>query len=341
MSETTEGGAQGDAAATAKPGFSLGRRTAIFLISMNIVLAAALIYAVLQNAQLTRDGSGSQFSLLSSKVAMLDVSEFLQEQKTMAVSYAPMKQSLIDYRTNHNLAGRYSVYFEDLTTGAWVGLDEKDTFIPASLLKMPSVVAILKKLETGGIAMDTTVTLTPGMIDFESGTLAYNGAGYVITVRELLTYVTKDSDNTALWALNSLLTPDEYSAARAAVGLPFKSVEDDAAVSPKQYSNILRSLYLSTYLRREFSQLALSMLSETEYTNELQAGIPASVNIAHKVGFYQTGGYYHDCGIVYVLEKPYILCVMSKDSTLVEANAAISGVSSIVYEYVTSGHTAS
>ena len=315
----------------------VSRRTTMLLMAVSIVLAVALAYVILQNAQLAQKGSTMNFDLLSSKIAMLDVNDFVKEQKLMIVSYAPMKQSLIDYRVAHGLQDRYSVYFEDLTTGAWVGLDEKNTFIPASLLKMPSVIAILKKIEVGDISMDTTVTLTNDMINYEFGDLAQNGPGYVITVRDLLTYVTKESDNTALFALNSLLTQQEYWDARAAVGLPFVSEANDATVSPKQYANILRALYLSTYLRRSFSQLALSMMSETYYTEELQAGIPASVKIAHKIGYYQTGGYYHDCGIIYVPDKPYILCVMSRDGTPDEANAAIGGISAIVYKYVTTG----
>jgi beta-lactamase class A len=154
-------------------------------------------------------------------------------------------------------------------------------------------------------------------------------------VRELLKYMIRESDNTALWALDSLLTVQEYADARAAVGLPLPENVDDTTVSPKEYSNILRALYLSTYLRRTFSQLALSMLAETEYDKQLQGGVPPGVKVAHKVGYYQSGGSFHDCGIVYVPDKPYILCVMSRDSTLAEANAAISGISSIAYEYVT------
>jgi beta-lactamase class A len=340
MPETAEGGAHGDAAATTKPGFSLGRRTAIVLISMNIMLAASLAYVVLQNAQL-QAAHTPKFDLLSANVAWMDVDSFLQKQKTMTVSYAPMKQSLADYVDGHGLRGRYSIYFEDLTTGAWVGIDEKDKFMPASLLKMPTLIAILKKVELGGMSLDDNVTLTKGMLDFESGTLAYKDAGYSTSVRELLNYMIRESDNTALWALNSRLTIREYTEVWNAVGLPVPSSVANATVSPKEYANILRALYLSTYLRRTFSQLALSMLAETEYDAQLQGGVPAGVNVAHKVGYYQEGGYYHDCGIVYVPEKPYILCVMSKDSTLLEANTAISGVSSIVYGYVTSGQATS
>jgi beta-lactamase class A len=340
MPDTTEGGAHVDAVAAAKPGFSLGRRTAIVLISMNIMLAAALIYVILQNAQL-QAAHAPKFDLLSANIAWMDVDSFLQKQKTMTVSYAPMKQSLVDYVDAHGLRGMYSIYFEDLTTGAWVGIDEKDKFTPASLMKMPTLIAILKKVELGSISLDDNLTLTKGMLDFESGTLAYNGAGYSISVRDLLKYMIRESDNTALWALNGQLTIREYTGVWNAVGLTAPNFVDNATISPKEYSNILRALYMSTYLRRTFSQLALSMLAETEYDAQLQGGVPAGVNVAHKVGYYQEGGYYHDCGIVYVPDRPYILCVMSKDSTLLEANTAISGISSIVYGYVTSGQATS
>lgn len=340
MPDTTETTARERATAVVRLGLTFDRRTVMVLISLNVVLAAALAYVVLQNAQLQADHF-PKFDLLSANIAWMDVDDFLEKQKTMAASYTGLKQELLSYRDSQGLDGRYSIYFEDLTTGAWVGIDEKEKFIPASLLKMPTLVAIMKKVEVGGISLDTTVVLTSDMIDYESGTLAYNGAGYAITVRELLKYMIRESDNTALWALNSLITTQEYVDARAAIGLPMPKSTDEASVSPKEYANILRALYFSTYLRRTFSQLTLSMLAETNYDGQLQSGVPEGVKVAHKVGYYEDGGNYHDCGIVYAPGKPYILCVMSKDSTLTEANAAIKGISSIVYKHVTSGQATS
>ncbi|MCX6820653.1 MAG: class A beta-lactamase-related serine hydrolase [Candidatus Aenigmarchaeota archaeon] len=312
-------------------------RTVALLVATNIVLAAALVYVLMQNAQI-QAAHKSNFDLLSANIAWMDLDDFLQKQKTMTVSYLDLKQSMLGYMDSQKLSGRYSVYFEDLTTGAWTGIDERETFIPASLLKMPTVIATLKKVELGSLSLDTAIVLTDDMIDYNFGNLSDKGPGYAITVKDLLKFAVRDSDNTALWALDSLLTPDEYIAARAAVGMPYVSQADDLKVSPKSYSNILRSLYMSTYLRRTFSQLALSMMAETDYNNEMPAGVPVGTTVAHKVGYNMYGGYYHDCGIVYAPDKPYILCVMSRNSTLEEADIAIRKISFMTYNYVMTGH---
>jgi beta-lactamase class A len=101
---------------------------------------------------------------------------------------------------------------------------------------------------------------------------------------------------------------------------------------------MLRSLYLSSYLRRPMSEIALNTMLYTKYNSQIPAGVPSNVPVAHKIGFYFQEGYFHDCGIVYVPKKPYILCVMSKNTNQIEANKIISAVSKIVYDYVNTGN---
>ena len=131
----------------------------------------------------------------------------------------------------------------------------------------------------------------------------------------MLVILVKESDNTAFFTLNNdILTPDEVLEARLAMGLP--PPEDPyTTMSPKSYTNILRSLYLSSYLRRPFSEKALSIMLETDFDSGIPAFLPHDIKIAHKIGFYQQGGYFHDCGIIYLPYKPYSLCIMSKNTT--------------------------
>lgn len=98
---------------------------------------------------------------------------------------------------------------------------------------------------------------------------------------------------------------------------------------------MFRSLYYSTYLRRPFSQLALTILSDTKFNSQLVAGLPNDVKIAHKVGMGLTKEVYNDCGIVYAPNKPYLICIMGQNTTEEKANEMISTLSKIVYDYVT------
>lgn len=58
------------------------------------------------------------------------------------------------------------------------------------------------------------------------------------------------------------------------------------------------------------------------------------MTVAHKTGYWYEGEQFHDCGIVYYPENPYILCVMTQGFSLSEANAVIANLSRVTYEYV-------
>ena len=293
---------------------------------------AANAYYVFQSYNQTKPSQ--DFELLSPKIAWLDVDTYLEERDTWTVSYQPLKLQINHTLSNVGFTGHYGIYFEDLTSGAWIGIDEKDQYLPMSLLKVPTMVAVLKKAENGDISLDQIVTLQEEDLNGVSGSLAFKGAGYNITIRELLKIMIKESDNTALLTFNRrVLLPQEIEEAKIALGIRTYD-ESDEAITPKGYSNILRSLYLSTYLRRPFSQIALSIMSETDYNAQIPAGLPEGVKVAHKVGFDANGGLYHDCGIVYMPNKPYILCVMSKNTDYLQANNAISEISQKTFEYV-------
>ena len=277
-----------------------------------------------------------QFKLLSPNIAWMNTEDFVQVQKSYSIEYQGMKDKILNITNNSNYEGYYGIYFEDLNTGAWIGINEKEEFVPASLLKIPVLVATLKKVENGELSFEQTVLINKDDLDLKSGTLGKKGAGYNITIKDLLTYLIKESDNTATNTFtNRILTTEEFNNARVAMGLNLNP--NYGAISPKQYSNILRSLYYSTYLRRTFSELALSMMSQTDYNNQLPAGVPPEIHISHKIGFFFTPdgkAGYHDCGIIYYPDKPYILCVMSKQTTQNEANIVISEISRVVYRYI-------
>ncbi len=213
---------------------------------------------------------------------------------------------------------------------------KKKRFVPMSLFKVPLMITVLKKVEEGDISLDDEITLTGKDLDNRSGGLAQKGVGYKISVKDLLIKMVQESDNTAMIALSRKFTTDEdYLKAISIMGIPTPSEEQ--AVTVKEYVNVFRSLYYSTYLRRPFSELALSMLLETSFNSQIPAGLPEDVRVSHKVGFDKEVGYFHDCGIVYLENKDYIICVMSKGTTEEKANEAISTISRTVYEYVNSG----
>ncbi len=119
--------------------------------------------------------------------------------------------------------------------------------------------------------------------------------------------------------------------------IEINAVETLPIVSPKSYSSIFRSLYLSSYLSYENSSYLLSILTKTNFKDKIPAGIPADITVAHKIGVFNTlesdQKVYTDCGIVYLPKRPYALCVFvegSEDS----AKKHMSYISYIIYTYL-------
>jgi beta-lactamase class A len=278
----------------------------------------------------------TNFEYISPNIAWINLDDFLNVQKYYSIEYGNLNPRIREFLSNESIQGNYGIYFEDLNTGAWVGINEKVEFAPASLLKLPVLIAVLKKLELGEIALEDKVVLDYRDLDARSGNLWAKGAGYEITVKDLLISMINQSDNTALNSFynHEIISADDIYRVQFAMGWVLNSQAD---ISPKQYSNILRTFYYSTYLRRPFSELGLSIMSKTEYDSQLVKYIPENITVAHKIGFYYSEDGkegHHDCGIIYYPNKNYILCVMSSETNRVEADYVISGISKLVYEYV-------
>jgi len=89
----------------------------------------------------------------------------------------------------------------------------------------------------------------------------------------------------------------------------------------------------------------LSLLTHTNFTSGLTAGIPKNIVVAHKFGEATDDDVsgsiisreLHDCGIIYYPGKPYLLCVMTKGTDFSKLEGVISGISEIAYDFVSRG----
>ena len=106
-------------------------------------------------------------------------------------------------------------------------------------------------------------------------------------------------------------------------------------LSVKDYASFFRILYNSSYLNKTMSEKALKLLNQVEFDKALVAGLPSTITISHKFGereFLATGEkQLHDCGIIYLPDKPYLLCVMTRGKDISLLANAISQISSLIY----------
>ncbi len=257
----------------------------------------------------------------------------------MLINFVGLRKEL-DNIVNRNKTLNMGIYFEYLPTGISIGINERQNFISASLLKVPIAMAAMKEIENGNLKLDSQVTLTEDMIDNRYGELWKKGVGYEITIQEALEEMLIYSDNTAKNVLLSVAPESRLSEVFDSIDIPYEKNQFDPVVSAENYSSILRSLYLSAFLSKEDSNYILEILTRSNFPEGIPQGIPSNVRVAHKIGSHhqdetnlQELPVHTDCGIIYEPLRPYILCVMVQQRAGV-AYPLIQQVSAEIYKYI-------
>lgn len=265
----------------------------------------------------------NQFPYLSKRI-------FVEEQNDILINFISLRTVLREYISKlPNLTG---IYFEYLPSGTSIGVNDTESFFGASLVKIPIVMRVNKLIEQGKLAKDKEITIDLIHLNKNFGELWRNGLGTTITLGEAIQLTLTQSDNTAEEILREQIKDYPFSEV-----YDYIDVKPGTSITPKNFSSMLRSLYLSAYLQRQNSNEILEILTTSPFDDQIVAGIPKEVRVAHKTGFYKPGPndseVHSDCGIVYVPNRPYIICIMSK-ANLDESAKIMREISKIVYEYV-------
>lgn len=266
---------------------------------------------------------------------LLDFSRSFLDQKHFFTTLQPLRNSLNELVKSYSANGdRVGIYFEYLNTGANIGIAEKDRFWPASLSKMPTLIAVMKKVERGEWKLSDELVLFSDDKDDRYGELYKRTVGTRFTIEELLKETIINSDNTAHKILVRNLASEDYTDIFEALGIT-ELFDQNYDISPKEYSVLMRSLYASSYLKREYSNMLLDWLTQTPFDYLLGAGIPDNVPFAHKIGEEYQQNVFLDAGIAYVEHRPYLLIVMAESPEgMPRAKEIMKQVSEAVYDYV-------
>lgn len=251
-------------------------------------------------------------------------------------------QDLIDKKTESKEVSHVSVYFRDLNNGPWFGINEREDFSPASLLKVPVMMAYLKLASSDPSVLKREMLYTGAedrnrMENVRAERNIERGRRY--TVEELLYMMVAHSDNNALVLLAQSIDPKVLAGVYADLGIDIPGVvKPEDFMSVKSYAAFFRILYNSSYLSREMSEKALSLLARTDFRGGLVAGVPQGTVVAHKFGerAYDANPakQMHDCGIVYYPEYPYLLCIMTRGNDFDALAGTIGDISRLVYAEV-------
>ena len=303
------------------------------VMTISIVLNALLISFLVassdkNNPTFYSSNERSDFPLLSPRI-------FIEKPNDLIINFVPLRQKLQKYVAENPY--RIGVYFEYLTTGTSIGVNEKESFVPASLLKTPLAMGVYKNYEKKTITPNQVLTLTDEQKDPRFGNLWKQKSGTKLTVNETLRQLLIYSDNTAQELLLKLLTGVEIDNVFDALDIPkTRDAATNPVVTAKNYSSILRCLYLACYLTKEDSNELLTILTKTMFNDKLPAGGPPNIAVAHKIGVAESSSsssVFTDCGIIYYPRRPYVLCVMIQSDEQ-RATEVIKNISKITYDFI-------
>jgi beta-lactamase class A len=240
---------------------------------------------------------------------------------------------------------RVSVYVRDLLDGPWIGVAEREPFIPASLLKVSVLLHAMARVEQDPTLMERTFVF-PGadampnegnLDDLPPEYAMQEGESY--SFGELLERMIVVSDNHAKELVLTDVDPRGVDAYLANAGFQMVERNGQAHLDARSYASLFRMLYNATLLSRTSSEFALSLLARARSPRGLRRDLPADVVVASKFGVHRGapdaggGTQLHECGIVYGPQRPYVICVMTRsDRSGVDTLAdIIAGVSRIVH----------
>jgi beta-lactamase class A len=269
-----------------------------------------------------------------------------------------LENQLTTYIQSQQQSGRaksVSVYYRNLLTNQWAGVNQNVKYHPGSIMKVIVMIGCYRASEIDPAFMQKKLEYTQD-ISQKTNTLVLAAPSSLVvgdyySVKDLIRKMIIESDNGAFNLLVSHLDYKILTNIMVDLNIDTPDKEQDYTISPVAYSNFLRILYNSTYLNEEDSEEALSLMHEAHFDEGILAGLPKGVVVAQKYGESVNANTnspnvnsleLNDCGIVYAKNNPYVLCVMTKKQGSTEQDkktlaSIISDISEITYSAVALG----
>ncbi len=252
----------------------------------------------------------------------------------------PIRKNLENYvrqAVKSDNVSEVAYYVRLLNNGGTFWYNEKTKFIPASLVKLPLAISVMRQIHPTELEKLITITTSAKDIfewDFYDDNIKL---WQTYSIHTLLSEMLIHSDNNAAtWLLEYLNTEKTLQTyERFGLWLVDFTTDNSLNMSVKSYASFFRVLYNSSYLTREWSEKLLSLLSNSSFKIGIRSSLPIDITIANKYWVRSLPNWekhIHDCWIIYYTDNPYLLCVMTRWNNEKWQLQVISDISEMVYE---------
>lgn len=203
------------------------------------------------------------------------------------------------------------------------GIGQEKVLPAASIMKVPILLAVFRKLEIGDLKLEDTYTLKDKDKQSGSGPIEFMEAGAELTVKQLMEYMTKNSDNTATLVLARMAGKGETEKEIERLGMKNTNFEENTTTAAD-----LVTMWKKIY--EEGNMQMQELLKDSIYEDRIPLGLPDGVGFIHKVG--TDAGVWEDAGIV-VANKPFVLVIMNEKVDMDEAKKLVPELTKLIWDY--------
>lgn len=214
----------------------------------------------------------------------------------------------------------------------------------ASLIKVPILIELHARFESGGLDPDARRVLTDASRAGGAGVLFELHAGLELTLRDLGILMTVISDNTASNMLIETLGLDPLRRRLESIGMRSSTfgrrfMEDPAVVGADNrttacdMATCLARLHWGELLGPAATAEVGGVLERQQYREKIPLLLPEGIRVAHKTG--ELDGVRHDAALVLHPHHPYVVTCLTWDCRdVLAADRAISEFSRGLYDWM-------
>ena len=246
---------------------------------------------------------------------------------------APLRDELV--RITEAYPARYGIVVSDPSTGETVAMGADETFVAASLNKLPVLMALYRSAARGEVDLDDEITMQASDLQaYGTGVLYTRPVGYTLTLRECAKLLIKESDNTAWKMLDRYLGRDSIRAELYRVGARSTEYWLPNTTTPNDVLLMLEKISDPSYTTPNLSREMLDTMTNTAFEDRLPEPLPEGTRVAHKIGSYGTT--FGDAGLVFPegsrdADDAYFMVVIASDTSESAARAAMQEMSLATY----------
>lgn len=218
------------------------------------------------------------------------------------------------------MTGEQGFYYKNLLTDKVITYREDELFGPASVIKLPILMAVFKMVSEGKASLRDKIVVSNREKMPSCGALNSFTGEPEVDVRTLCNLMITISDNTATNVLIDYYTMEVLNQVFQEMGLVNTRVNRklfDKEASKKNIQNsvtaqemgfLLEELYFGRFVSQEVSEDVLDILSRQQINHKMKEMLPAGTKVAHKTG--EDDDISNDVGIIYG-EEPCVICFLS------------------------------